>query len=134
MEPHIEPGVQLQARHTACLRFFLSLSLFPFPHHTLAFSHSLSLSLSLIKTKTNNKTFPQKRIPGPADYPELTPQFNKDILLILHKLSPTIRKRGIPEDSFYKVNISWVLKSDKDIIKKENVQTISKDRCKYLTK
>ena len=72
------------------------------------------------------KSLPTNKTPGPDGFTGGFYQtFREELTPILLKLFQNLAEGGIPPNSFYKATITLILKTDKDVTKKENYRPVS---------
>ena len=72
------------------------------------------------------KNLPKNKSPGPDGFTgEFYQAFREEIMTTFLKLFPKTAEKGTLPNSFYEINITLILKLDKDNTKKENYRPIS---------
>ena len=79
----------------------------------------------ITSTETVIKNLPNNKSPGPDGFTEFYQKFREELVSILLKLFQKIAGEGTLPNSFYKVTIKLISKTDKDCKKKENHRPVS---------
>jgi hypothetical protein len=86
----------------------------------------LNRSITQNEIKAAIKSLPKKKRPRPDGFSaEFYQTFKEELIPTLLKLFHKIERKGKLSNSFYKANITLILKPDKDTFKKENYRQIS---------
>jgi hypothetical protein len=95
----------------------------------------LNSTITCNEIKTVIKSLPTKKTPRPDGFmAEFYQIFNEELTSVLLKLFQEMEREGTLPNSFYKANITLILKPNKDVTRKENYRPISLMMQRFSTK